>query len=621
MENYFSSTLQALDGDERGRKRQRFSSSTGTGSSESGSGAWPFKAPLEAIVAALAELSKLKGLYELQLAHAQQQLPLLLTHEATPMRAGAATLGDACACKRVALTKAATLLRARCDASRRTVARNRAFVAELRRLRSKWTLRAGANGGAPEAFVGIERALSRPLVASLASLAPPVLTLEATEHGAAVRSSSSSSSTSSSSGPAVEVAALAVELSVHVRSEVRSKLVMGGGGGKGRDAASASAPLASAAGVELAELQHRNDAALLAAHRTRFAAELWSILARQEQRFSSSPSSSGGEGASASGGAFACARELRVPIAPGVSLQLRLRRLARGGAGVGVDAAAEASASAAEDGGDDGRLARTLSEQATALIWSRFLVRAQSPSSSMDFNSAEGGSSSSRCSLVECVAVWLRHAVAQRGAAHALDALAAAWRGGGGAPSDLTATWVRRADAAHLTASSPPPLAIAAISLGSSGGAGQQLQLGTVQVEGGVWWWATASSGVARRRIEPRDVRALWRAVACRSAAATVQRIAAPEGSSWRAVRSACVVPATRRDFVRAAAAEKSELLAIRVRPVFVEGATAVRTGDEAQVVETSVALRVEWRRGASGAWSEGALDASGQLPSSVFTL
>ena len=60
---------------------------------------------------------------------------------------------------------------------------------------------------------------------------------------------------------------------------------------------------------------------------------------------------------------------------------------------------------------------------------------------------------------------------------------------------------------------------------------------------------------------------------------------------------------------------------AIRVRPVFVEGATAVRTGDEAQVVETSVALRVEWRRGASGAWSEGALDASGQLPSSVFTL
>ena len=281
-----------VDGDVGGTPADTTLSAAATAEATS-DGSWPLTAPFEAIVAAIAELKKLKGLHELQLPQ-QSGPPVLVVREAEPLAEipPEERLQRAYASKAVALAKGAALLKARTAAARRTVERNRAFVAETQRLRARCSLRARTSDGAPEVFVGSLASQPRAMNAAVARV-PSVLALVASATGATVVA------------PPASSPSFAVELAVKTASGT-ARCLLGDDGDDGEGAARASS-----GGAARAASQRRNDATLLRAHRARFAAELWTTVAREGRRFNG-----------------VRADALVVPISAGVVLTLRLVRAA-----------------------------------------------------------------------------------------------------------------------------------------------------------------------------------------------------------------------------------------------------------------------------------------------------
>jgi hypothetical protein len=559
------STLRALEATNPPLKRARVDGDVGVACAAAASsaapaveatsdGSWPLNSPFEAIVAAIAELKKLKGLHELQLPQ-QNHPPVLVVREAEPL-AGVPPqqrLQRAYASKAVALAKGASLLKARTAAARRTVERNRAFVAETQRLRARCSLRARATDGAPEVFVGSLAPQPRALDAAVAGV-PSVLALVASEAGATVVA------------PPASSLSFAVELAVEAAGSVARRTL----GDDGDDDAAG----ASSCGAALAASQQRNDATLLRAHRARFAAELWTTLAREGRRFNG-----------------VRADALVVPIRAGVSLTLRL-----------VHAAAPPDADAAAPDA----VTQSLCDRAAGRVWSLFLARCAA---------RDGGDASPERSIVECAAALLRHTLARREAKCALDDLCAAWLRGGATLDGcgpIEAEWRGAAEgaAAAGVAVGASPTAAATLTLRSSGGGNvKSMQLGTLGVDGGVWWWANAARGAPRRRLECGDLAALWHVVARQCAVVVVAR-AAEVSREWKAARTLCVAPTATLNFVREAGAA-AQHVSVRARVLF--------EGDAMAALPASiVTLRVECRGGGGDAWRAIHFTPRGALPGTL---
>ena len=243
---------------------------------------------------------------------------------------------------------------------------------------------------------------------------------------------------------------------------------------------------------------------------------------------------------------------------------------------------------------------QSLCNRAAATVWSLFLARCAAPG---------GTDASPERSIVERAAALLRHTLARREAKRALAALCAAWSRGGAtlAGSGPIETAWRGAAAGAATGASPTAAATLTLRRGGGGRSeANSIQLGTLGVDGGVWWWANAAGDVPRRRLECGDAAALWHAVARQCAVVVVAR-AAEVSREWKAARALCVAPTATRDFVREVSGAAARHVAVRARVLF-EGDAA------AAMPASSVSLCIEYRSDGADTWSAVQLSESGSL-------